>query len=75
MTAISTVAASTPIALGISAGSESRIPLGLVIVGGIAVSTVLTLFLVPVVFVLLDTLHARLSRPAKIVLEPAPEAP
>jgi multidrug efflux pump len=74
MTAVSTVAGATPIALGISAGSESRIPLGLVIVGGIAVSTVLTLFLVPVVFVLLDTLHARLSRPAKIVLEPAPEA-
>lgn len=74
MTAISTVAASTPIALGISAGSESRIPLGLVIVGGIAMSTVLTLFLVPVVFVMLDTLHARLSRPAKIALEPVPEA-
>ena len=74
MTAISTVVASTPIALGISAGSESRIPLGLVIVGGIAMSTVLTLFLVPVVFVLLDALHARLSRPARAALEPAPEA-
>jgi len=74
MTAISTVAASTPIALGISAGSESRIPLGLVIVGGIAMSTVLTLFLVPVVFVMLDTVHARLSRPAKVALEPVPEA-
>jgi multidrug efflux pump len=74
MTAVSTVAGATPIALGISAGSESRIPLGLVIVGGITISTVLTLFLVPVVFVLLDTLHARLSSPAKVVLEPAPEA-
>jgi multidrug efflux pump len=73
MTAISTVVASTPIALGISAGSESRIPLGLVIVGGIAMSTVLTLFLVPVVFVLLDALHERLSAPARATLEPAPE--
>ncbi len=36
-------------------------------------STVLTLFLVPVVFVLLDALHARLSRPARAALEPAPE--
>ena len=74
MTAVSTVAGATPIALGISAGSESRIPLGLVIVGGITISTVLTLFLVPVVFVLLDSLHARLSSPAKVVLQPAPEA-
>jgi multidrug efflux pump len=75
MTAVSTVAGATPIALGISAGSESRIPLGLVIVGGITIATVLTLFLVPVVFVLLDSLHARLSRPAKVALEPVPESP
>jgi multidrug efflux pump len=75
MTAVSTVAGATPIALGISAGSESRIPLGLVIVGGITIATVLTLFLVPVVFVLLDSLHARLSRPATVALKPAPESP
>jgi multidrug efflux pump len=74
MTAVSTVAGALPIALGISAGSESRIPLGLVIVGGIAVSTVLTLFLVPVVYVLLDAVHERLSRPAAATLEPAAEA-
>jgi len=61
MTAVSTVAGAMPIALGLSAGSESRIPLGLVIVGGILVSTVLTLFLVPVVYVLLDALQIRLA--------------
>ena len=75
MTAVSTIAGATPIALGISAGSESRIPLGLVIVGGIMLSTVLTLFLVPVVYVLLDAVHAKLSRPATAVLEPVTEAP
>ncbi len=75
MTAVSTIAGATPIALGISAGSESRIPLGLVIVGGITLSTVLTLFLVPVVYVLLDAVHAKLSRPATAVLEPVTEAP
>lgn len=74
MTAVSTIAGATPIALGISAGSESRIPLGLVIVGGIMLSTVLTLFLVPVVYVLLDAVHAKLSRPATAVLEPVTEA-
>ncbi len=61
MTAVSTIAGAMPIALGLSAGSESRIPLGLVIVGGILVSTVLTLFLVPVVYILLDALQVRLA--------------
>jgi len=71
MTAVSTIAGATPIALGLSAGSESRKPLGLVIVGGVGVSTVLTLFLVPVVYVLLDTVHARLSRRSSNVLDNA----
>ncbi|NNG16218.1 MAG: efflux RND transporter permease subunit, partial [Gemmatimonadales bacterium] len=62
MTSVATIAGASPIALGLSAGSESRIPLGLVIVGGVLVSTVLTLFLVPVVYVLLDALQAKLSR-------------
>ena len=74
MTAVSTVAGASPIALGISAGSESRIPLGLVIVGGVTLSTVLTLFLVPVVYVLLEKVHAKLSRPTRAVLEPVAEA-
>jgi len=73
MTAVSTIVGALPIALGLSAGSESRIPLGLVIVGGITVSTALTLYLVPVVYVLLDAVQARVSRRSE-VLEPASEA-
>jgi multidrug efflux pump len=55
MTSVSTIMGAIPIMLGLGAGSLSRRPLGYAIVGGILFSTVLTLFLVPVVYVLLDT--------------------
>ncbi len=60
MTSVATIAGTMPIALGLGAGSESRRPLGYAIVGGMVFSTLLTLFLVPVVYVLLDALRARL---------------
>jgi multidrug efflux pump subunit AcrB len=42
-----------PIALGLGAGAESRKPLGAAVVGGMLVSTFLTLFVVPVLYTLL----------------------
>ncbi|MFQ5528776.1 MAG: efflux RND transporter permease subunit [Gemmatimonadota bacterium] len=62
MTSVATIIAMMPIALGLGAGSASRRPLGYAIVGGMLFSTVLTLFLVPVVYVLLDAARVRLSR-------------
>jgi multidrug efflux pump len=59
MTSVSTIMGAMPIALGLGAGSISRRPLGYAIVGGILVSTVLTLYVVPVFYVLLDGLRAR----------------
>ena len=59
MTSVSTIMGAMPIALGLGAGSISRRPLGYSIVGGILVSTVLTLYVVPVVYSLLDGLRAR----------------
>jgi multidrug efflux pump len=64
MTATATVFGAMPIALGLGAGSASRRPLGYAIVGGLLFSTVLTLYLVPVVYVMLDALKERLSRRA-----------
>ncbi len=61
MTATATVFGALPIALGLGAGSASRRPLGYAIVGGLLFSTVLTLYLVPVVYVLLDALRDRLA--------------
>ena len=61
MTAFATIFGALPIALGLSAGSESRQPLGYVIVGGMLVSTILTLYLVPVVYVLFETLREKVG--------------
>ena len=62
MTSFATIMGALPIALGLGAGSVSRRPLGYAIVGGILFSTVLTLFLVPVAYVLIDRLRARAGR-------------
>lgn len=62
MTSVSTIMGAAPIMLGLGAGSISRRPLGYAIVGGILFSTVLTLYLVPVAYVLLDRLRERLRR-------------
>jgi multidrug efflux pump len=62
MTSVSTIMGALPVALGLGTGSASRRPLGYAIVGGIFFSTVLTLFVVPVAYVLLDRLRAREAR-------------
>jgi len=71
MTAFATIFGALPIALGLSAGSESRQPLGYVIVGGMFVSTFLTLYLVPVVYVLLETVRERMGARRRGVTESA----
>ena len=59
MTAVATIVGAMPIALGLGSGSQSRQPLGYAVVGGLAFSTLLTLFLVPVVWILLENVRAR----------------
>ena len=54
MTAISTLFGILPVALGLGAGAEGRRPLGVAVAGGITVSTILTLVIVPVVYTLAD---------------------
>jgi multidrug efflux pump subunit AcrB len=69
MTSVATIMGALPVAMGLGAGSTSRKPLGYAIVGGIFFSTVLTLFVVPVAYTLLDRLRAREARDLK-ALEP-----
>ena len=64
MTSVATVMGAAPIAFGLGAGSISRRPLGYAIVGGVLFSTLLTLFVVPVTYVVLDGFLARLRRRA-----------
>ena len=53
MTSLATVIGLVPTALGLEAGTESNQPLALAVVGGLTSSTLLSLFLVPVIFVLI----------------------
>ena len=53
MTAISTMLGAVPLVLAAGAGAESRIAIGTVIIGGLGLSTLLTLFLTPVLYNLL----------------------
>jgi len=59
MTSVATVMGALPIALGFGAGAASRQPLGYAIVGGVLFSTLLSLFLVPAVYVILDAVRVR----------------
>jgi HAE1 family hydrophobic/amphiphilic exporter-1 len=66
MTTFAALVGALPIALGHGAGAEARAPLGITVVGGLAVSQVITLFLTPVVYLYLDRLQSLLlsRRPA-----------
>ncbi|QIR35404.1 efflux RND transporter permease subunit [Tolypothrix sp. PCC 7910] len=54
MTTAATILGMVPIALGLGAGSELRSPMAVAIAGGLVSSTVLSLIVVPVVYVILD---------------------
>ena len=54
MTSIAIVAGALPGALAIGPGAESRIPMSLAVMGGVIVSTALTLFVVPSVYLVLS---------------------
>ncbi len=53
MTSVATLFAALPLVLGSSLGIETRRPMGLVIIGGIVVSTIFTLFIVPIFYLVL----------------------
>ena len=63
MTSIATVIGLIPTALGIEASTESNRPLALAVVGGLTSSTLLSLFLIPVMFLLLARRPAGLLGP------------
>jgi multidrug efflux pump len=50
MTTLATLLGTLPIALALGAGSESRVPMGIAILGGLTIGTALTLYVVPAVY-------------------------
>jgi multidrug efflux pump subunit AcrB len=54
MTSVATVAAAAPLVMGQGLGHEARTPMGLAIIGGTIVSTLLTLFVVPSLYLILS---------------------
>ena len=73
MTTLAAMLGALPMLLGTGTGSELRRPLGLAIIGGLAVSQLLTLFTTPVIYLLFDRLALRFGRKgAEAASEPAP---
>jgi HAE1 family hydrophobic/amphiphilic exporter-1 len=62
MTTCAALVGTLPIAIGAGAGAESRRPLGIVVVGGLAFSQVVTLYVTPVIYTYFDELKMRFSK-------------
>jgi multidrug efflux pump subunit AcrB len=75
MTTLATIAGALPLAFGTGPGSETRAPLARAIIGGIILSTLVTLYLVPLLYILFDRLGTWVqsaSRPLPAAESPTP---
>lgn len=61
MTSLTTIIALVPLAMGIGEGAETQAPMATVVIGGLLVSTVLTLVIIPVVYTLLEDLGIKIT--------------
>ncbi len=69
MTSIATILGAVPLAMGHGAGAEAREALGVVIIGGIGFSTVMTLFAIPALYLLLAPLTQPINTIARKLAE------
>jgi multidrug efflux pump len=71
MTSMATMFGALPIALALGAGAQSRVPLGIVVVGGLLFALILTLFVIPVMYILMadKKLQHKISENTNIEIE------
>jgi multidrug efflux pump subunit AcrB len=62
MTSLATMMAAVPSALSLGAGSETRTPMSIAVLGGLSISTLLSLLVVPAFYVVADRMKARLGK-------------
>ncbi len=62
MTTMAALMGTLPIAIGFGAGSESRRPLGIAVVGGLVFSQILTLYLTPVFYIYMESWRKKLNQ-------------
>jgi len=62
MTSLTTILALMPIALGTGEGAEIQSPLATVVIGGLLLSTLLTLVLIPVMYLVMDSLSTKIKK-------------
>jgi HAE1 family hydrophobic/amphiphilic exporter-1 len=79
MTTVSAIVGTLPIAIGVGTSAASRRPLGVAVVGGLAFSQIVTLYVTPVFYSYFDELQAWLGRRARravssVSVEPVPAA-
>jgi HAE1 family hydrophobic/amphiphilic exporter-1 len=70
MTTMAALLGAVPIALGYGAGGEARRPLGLVVVGGLMFSQLVTLYLTPVFYTYMAALQSRMHRRKRQTVAP-----
>jgi hydrophobic/amphiphilic exporter-1 (mainly G- bacteria), HAE1 family len=77
ITKLTTILGLLPMALGIGEGAEVRAPMAITVIGGVLLTTFLTLLVIPVVYAVMDRKHfaaaePRATEPGAAALEPAP---
>jgi multidrug efflux pump subunit AcrB len=76
MTSIATLMAAVPAALALGTGSEIRAPMAITVIGGLTLSTLLSLFVIPACYLLADSIVRRVLRLfGRAPKEPSAEPP